>query len=356
MLEHGLAVASRDARVTAMMAELASLSDAAALVDAARRLRALAFELLEDAESAAQLTRTIADLNDALTIRVLESVCARHCLDDVAFVWLALGSEGRREQTVHTDQDNAILFRSDDPTPLRPRLLAFADEVNQLLDACGFPLCSGDIMARNPRWCLSEAEWRDSFRRWIDTGDPEALLHGAIFFDFRGLWGQLELAAELRAWLSDYIAPRPVFLRQMTQNALQSRPPLGWFRRLRFQRRAKVPDSFDIKLQGAGLFTDAARILALSRGIAETSTPARLLAWPRTDYERREAESWVESFYLLQAFRLRRQLDCHRREMALDNRIPADSLTGFDRRLLQACFAEARVLRGRIASEYGLAY
>jgi CBS domain-containing protein len=356
MLDHGLAVASRDARVAGMLARLAALSDTDALIAAAMDLRALAFELLEDAESAAQLTRTIADLNDALTIRILESVRERHVLDGITFVWLALGSEGRREQTVHTDQDNAILFAAADIGAARDALRLFADEVNRLLDACGFPLCRGDIMARNPKWCLSVTEWQDCFARWIDTGAPEALLHGAIFFDFRGLWGELRLAAELRAWLSAYMAPRPVFLRQMTQNALQSRLPLGWFGQLRFERRAVVANSFDIKLQGAGLFTDAARILALSRGIAETATPARLLAWPRTDHERREAESWVEAFYTLQAFRLRRQLDCHRRGDALDNRIPAASLSGFDRRLLRACFEEARVLRGRIASEYGLAY
>lgn len=356
MIGHGLAVASRDARVRQMLERLAALGDDGALIEAARDLRGLAFELLEDDESAAQLTRTIADLNDALTIRILETVQARHGLESIRFAWMALGSEGRREQTVHTDQDNAIIFAADDVDTVRATLLRFADEVNRLLDACGFPLCRGDIMARNPRWCLSIGEWRDCFARWIDTGDPEALLHGAIFFDFRGLWGALDLAAELRMWLSSYIAPRPVFLRQMTQNALRSRPPVGVFGRLRFERRARVPDSFDIKLQGAGLFTDAARILALSRGVAETSTPARLLAWPHSDYERREAESWVEAFYALQDFRLRRQRDCHHDGAELDNRIPAASLSGFDRRVLLACFDEARALRVRIATDYGLRY
>lgn len=356
MSTHGLAVASQDARVAQMLTRLARLADDDALVAASSELRELAFELLEGAESAAQLTRTIADLNDALTIRILEVVRTRHDLAGIRAGWLALGSEGRREQTVYTDQDNALIFEAEGTEAARTRLLAFADEVNRILDRCGFPLCRGDIMARNPRWCLSAGEWRARFAAWIDTGDPQALLHGAIFFDFRGLWGELELAAELRRWLSEYVGPRPVFLRQMTQNALHSRPPLDWLGRLRFEPHAVAGPSFDVKFSGAGLFTDAARILALSRGVGDTGTAARLLAWPRNVHEKREAESWVEAFYTLQLFRLRRQLDCHRRGQPLDNRIPADSLSGFDRRLLGACFDEARSLRKRIAVDYGLGF
>ena len=151
MLGHGLAVASRDARVAAMLQRLAATTGEDALVAASADLRELAFALLEDAESAAQLTRTIADLNDALTIRILGQARALHRLDAVPMVWLALGSEGRREQTVHTDQDNALLFEGADAAALRARLLPFAAEVNRILDRCGFPLCRGDVMARNPR-------------------------------------------------------------------------------------------------------------------------------------------------------------------------------------------------------------
>ncbi|MFP5306409.1 MAG: DUF294 nucleotidyltransferase-like domain-containing protein [Gammaproteobacteria bacterium] len=352
---HGLAVASQDARVTQMLARIAGLAGDDAIVAASRDLRELAFELLEAAESAPQLTRTIADLNDALTIRILETARAVHLPDGVRFAWLALGSEGRQEQTVLTDQDNALIFEAGDARELRPRLLAFADGVNRLLDRCGFPLCHGDVMARNPSWCLTGDEWRERFAGWIDTGDPQALLHGAIFFDFRGLWGQLDLAADLRRWLSAYIEPRPLFLRQMTQNALRARPPLDWLGRLRFERRAHAAASFDIKLQGVGLFTDAARILALARGVPATGTAARLLGWARNADEQRQAESWVEAFHALQMFRLRRQRDCHRQCEPLDNRIPGDSLSGFDRRILHACFEEATSLRRRIAVDYALA-
>ncbi|MEQ1438332.1 DUF294 nucleotidyltransferase-like domain-containing protein [Fontimonas sp. SYSU GA230001] len=356
MSTHGLLVASRDARVAQLLDRLESCAGIESLVGLSGELRELAFELLEAAESAARLTRTIADLNDALTIRILDLARQRHDLGGIRLAWLALGSEGRREQTVHTDQDNALIFEADDAATARPRLLAFADEVNRVLDRCGFPLCRGDIMARNPRWCLSAEEWRERFAGWIDTGDPQALLHGAIFFDFRGLWGELRMAADLRDWLSEYIAPRPLFLRQMTENALASNPPLDWRGRLKFRVHAEAGAAFDVKVQGAGLFTDAARILALARGVADTGTAARLRAWPQTPEEQRRAESWIEAFHTLQRFRLRRQLDCHRRGRPLDNRLPADSLSGFDHRLLLACFDEAKDLRKLIAVEYGLAF
>jgi CBS domain-containing protein len=354
MLGHGLAVASRDARVAAMLQRLAAITGEDALVAASVAVRELAFALLEDAESAPQLTRTISDLNDALTIRVIEHVRERHRLDGLPMVWLALGSEGRREQTVHTDQDNALLFDAADAAAMRLRLLPFAAEVNRILDRCGFPLCRGDVMARNPRWCLSVDEWRDHFAGWIDTGDPQALLHGAIFFDFRGLWGELRLAVDLREWLSHYIAPRPLFLRQMTQNALTARPPLDWRGRLRFADHDGEP-AFDTKLQGAGLFSDAARILALARGVAETGTAPRFAAWAQSPAERRDAGSWIEAFHVLQGYRLHRQRDRHHAGLPLDNLVPASMLSGFDRRVLSACFDEVRSLRQHLAVEYALA-
>ncbi|MCH9828679.1 MAG: hypothetical protein K0U79_13135 [Gammaproteobacteria bacterium] len=354
MLGLGIQLASRDARVAQLHRQLQSIEGEAAMVAAAGDVRRLAFELLEDGESAARLTRAIADLNDALTARVLALAAQHHRLDDIRMCWLALGSEGRQEQTVHTDQDNAIVFVGGEAE--RARLLVFADSANRLLDRCGYRWCPGDIMARNPQWCLSLEEWQACFSDWIDSGKPQALLHGAIFFDFRGLWGDLGLARALREWLSAYIAPRPLFLRQMSQNLLQARPGANGWGRFQLQAVDGQPPDFDIKTAGAGHFSDVARILALSRGIPITATAARLSAWPAQAHEGDLAESWVEAFHMLQWFRLRRQLERHAAGRPLDNRIDPSRLSRFERRLLRAAFAELRGARHKLAVDYGLAF
>ena len=141
MATHGLLVASRDARVAQMLERLAACDGIEALVALSGELRELAFELLEGAESAARLTRTVADLNDALTIRMLDLIRKRHDLSGVRLAWLALGSEGRREQTVHTDQDNALIFEADAGAPSAVRQIGRADDGN--------PVPEGAVQRRN---------------------------------------------------------------------------------------------------------------------------------------------------------------------------------------------------------------
>ena len=135
----------------------------------------------------------ISSLNDQLTVRAIELAAAPLGLSDIGICWLGMGSEGRGEQTIATDQDNGILFAANDPTrsdaAIRDRLLPLARTVNETLDRCGYPLCKGDVMAMNPRWCLSLDEWSAAFAQWIDRGDPHSLLAANIFFDFRSLWG-----------------------------------------------------------------------------------------------------------------------------------------------------------------------
>ena len=120
---------------------------------------------------------------------------------------------------------------------MRARLLPFAREVNEALDACGYPLCKGNVMASNPELCLSVAEWKAKMEGWLHNSDPKALLDASICFDFRGLHGDERLATELRDWFLAATRARPNFLRLMAENALQTRPPLGKWRRLRDRER-----------------------------------------------------------------------------------------------------------------------
>ena len=325
-----------------------------ALPALAQSIRRHGFALLEEGVPAPALTGSVTGLNDLLTRRALELHPGLAAARNVRFAWMSLGSAGRCEQTLFTDQDNALIFADDgDAEAARAALLPLARDLNRVLDSCGFRLCPGDVMAGNPQWCLSLAEWRAAFGHWVEAADPKALLNASIFFDFRAVWGEASLVDELRAWLFERVRRRPLFLRLMTSNALQNHPPLGFFDRFRLRRG---PDGryFNSKLNAVSLFTDAARIFALARGIPATSTVERLRGWARHESEVREAESWIGAFSMLQGYRLRRQLECDRAGRPLDNDVYPAALGAFDRSVLRACLREAAAVQAALALQYRL--
>jgi CBS domain-containing protein len=149
-------------------ASLRSAPDEATLVMLAGRIREFARNLLGQGVHARQLTELVSHLNDLLAERLVKLVAARRGLDLTRACWLAFGSEGRSEQTVATDQDNGLVFDSDDAERDRPVWLAFGREVNEALDRAGYPLCKGGVMAGNPACCRTQAEWADRIGSWIE--------------------------------------------------------------------------------------------------------------------------------------------------------------------------------------------
>src|SRR5690606_32343843 len=204
-------------------ASIDGATDIDTLERAARDIRQLALNLIAQGIAAEQLTQFISALNDALTRRIIDIELGRHGLQGVDYAWFAFGSEGRHEQTLSTDQDNGLLV--DAPATqvdaLRPRLLAFAEDANKHLAACGFPLCKGNIMASNPELCLTFDEWQQRFARWIRTPEPQALLNASIYFDFRVLAGNERHGEALRDWLNETARKNQTFLRLMAENALK---------------------------------------------------------------------------------------------------------------------------------------
>lgn len=326
-----------------------------ALAFAAREVRELGTAMLAQGVAAEQLTQFVSALNDAVTERAIELALRDHDVAGTGFCWVGLGSEGRNEQTLATDQDNAIIFparEGEEPQRTRELLLAFADQVNLTLDACGFPLCKGNIMARNPAWCLSLDEWFDRFDDWIRNSDPEALLNAAIFFDLRALFGDAVLVERLRDFLLSRVKDRPVFLRQMAANALQTRPPLG----LLGDIVGGEGGTIDLKKQASRVFVDCARILALAAGAGAVSTSERLRAiGPRLRVSDDDIATAIDAFQFIQMLRLRAQDSLERGAGASEpNRIDPDTLNSLDRRILRESLRQARKLQNRVALDYQL--
>jgi CBS domain-containing protein len=322
---------------------------------AASDIRRLARSMLGQGVAAEQLTLIISTLNDALVRRVLEIEQPKFAVADIRWCWLAFGSEGRYEQTISTDQDNGLIFDAGagNPDAIRERLLPFAQAVNRDLDACGFPLCKGNIMAGNPQWCLSLEEWRERFTAWVANADAQALLNAVIFFDFRPLHGDAAPARQLRGHLSGLVQGNQRFQHQLAQYALETQPPLGMISDF-VTDDGEFRGSIDLKKSGARLFTDAARVLALAAGVEHTNTAQRLRqAGPLLNMQAEEIASISDGFFFLQALRLRGQMAADTAPRAV-NRINPAELNEVDRRILKESFRQARKLQRRIALDYRL--
>ncbi|HEY6093470.1 MAG TPA: DUF294 nucleotidyltransferase-like domain-containing protein [Gallionellaceae bacterium] len=331
------------------------------LQQCAADIRRMAHNMMAQGVAPEQLTQFVSTFNDLLTARVVELECAAGGLAgsplQEGLCWMALGSEGRFEQTLNTDQDNAIIFAVPEgmtPDQVRATLLPVAKRINDTLALCGFPLCKGEIMASNPKWCLSLEEWKRAFSAWISAGSPEALLHATIFFDFRAVYGADHLAADLRNWLAHVASDNSRFLHLMAENALRNRPPLGVVRDFVVGKEKTL----DLKLNGITPFVDAARIFSLAAGVTQTNTIQRLRqSAEKMNLHVSEIDAWVDALLFIQVLRLRHHDEAMAQaggEVALDNRIDPENLNELDRRILKEAFRQARKLQARLALEYHL--
>ena len=336
--------------VARISAALQRAADAATVAAVAVDVRRLSHHLVAQGVAAEQLTRLISHLNDRLTQRLLQ-IDAQHLgIASQGWCWLALGSEGRGEQTIATDQDNGLIHAEGIDGDAMLRL---ADAVNEGLARAGFPLCKGDIMARNPLWRGTLAHWMRLFANWIDRGDPSSLLNSSIFFDFRSLHGDETLAQRLRSDVTARARQSPRFLKLMADNALRNRAPAtGWFDEL---LRGGDDAPLDLKMHGTVPFVDAARIWALAAGCTATGTVDRLrelVAQHRLPHE--DVDGWIDAFQFMQLTRLRRQ---HRLlevggDDASPNTVRPRDLSALDRRILREALRQGRKLQARLELDF----
>lgn len=321
---------------------------------AASDIRQMTTTLLAQGVQAQQLTELISHLNDVLTQRLVSVKALLHGRDMSQACWLAFGSEGRCEQTVATDQDNGLIFLSDDPARDRPAWLTFAHDVNEALADCGFPLCKGNIMARNPACCLSSDEWLQRFAHWIEQGSPEDLLAASIYFDLRPVAGHLELAQPLREQITRRAQGNPRFCRQLADEVLRSPAALGWLGGIEAEEIDGVP-MLDLKLHGTAVFVAVARLRCLAQGIQEVNTRRRLEAMARVrGVPPHHAQAWVTGFEFLQTLRLKAQIGGPDPKLphAGPNHIRLDSLNDIDERILKETLRLVRRLQQEVELDY----
>jgi CBS domain-containing protein len=236
-------------------------------------------EYLQQEVAISFISMVLSEINDAIiercvTLSTDEMKGEGAYLPDIPFSWLALGSEGRKEQLLRTDQDNALVFADVEDSQLekvRQGFLDLARRVTTKLNMVGFEFCPADMMASNPNWCLSLREWKKQFAKWIFQPGEKEVMYSTIFFDYRPVFGDASLADQMTEGIYADIDKQKIFLSFLARNAMQNPPPLSFFRNFIVERNGEHKDEFDIKARAMMPLVDAARVLILNARIGRVN-------------------------------------------------------------------------------------
>jgi len=327
------------------------------LEQAAAKVTAIVGLLIKDGAKASNITRIITEINDRLLRKVVEFALRQLGAAPLPWCWLAFGSEGRREQTFRTDQDNALVYAdpatSEEEEAARDWFPRFAGFMKDGLVRCGCAPCPAGYMADNPRWNQPLSAWRELFAKWITVPSPEALLHAAIFFDFRGLAGTTSLADELRACLIRTLRNQNVFFARLAGTVTLHRPPLGFFGAFAVASAGEHKNKIDLKISALGPIVNIARICALEAGIPATGTLDRLAVLRRSHpLLNRYGEELGHAFEFLSLLRIQHQFEQIQAGGAADNFIAPESLSTSEKKSLKDAFRLISRVQDLIIEQY----
>jgi len=320
------------------------------------RLPHLIRNLITSGAQADNVTQFITTVSDSILNKIMAFTLEQMGPPPTRFVFMILGSEGRREQTLKTDQDNAIIFE-DVPEPLeaeaRTYFLKFGEIACNLLNQAGYDFCTGGVMAKNPKWCQSLSTWKSYFSSWIHAAEAEDLLQASIFFDFRGGYGEFELIDDLRDHLFASLGGWAGFFRHLAENALYFRPPLGFFGTFVVESKGEHRDKFDIKSAMTPI-VDFARIYALYHKIEETNTLDRLGYLLRKEVlSQKEYEELEKAYSFMLQVRFVRQITAIVDEKSKpDNFINPKDLTRIEQKMLKEIFVRVGQFQSKLEFDF----
>lgn len=320
-----------------------------------KRVQDLVEHLVGTGVAIDELVRLIAHLNDRILIRLAELVRSRQFPDLTdRFALLVLGSEGRREQTLTTDQDNALVYADDLPEYQVERLKTFSEALIDAVIRIGIPPCPGGIMASTPQWRHSLQGWRQQLNDWFGAPIPANILKISMVSDMRTLYGDPSLEQALRSHVSGRLVGNDAFLGHMTANLLRFGVPLGWFGRIKTE---KPPHSGLLDLKKAGIFaiTEGVKILALSQGLQVQNTRQRVTALQQAEVlSQQEGDDLTAVYDSLVQFRLRSQVDDLQAGRQPDNRIALADLNRMEQGRLRSALEGVRSFQQLLQQRYRL--
>ncbi len=339
-----------------LLREIQMASDMEMIVEKHEQLPGLVRSLIHSGATARNVTRFITTVSDTILNKLMSMTLDEMGPPPVPFVFMIMGSEGRQEQTLRTDQDNAIVYQ-DPPSAVAETVnsffLKFGELACDLLNQAGYDYCSGGIMAKNPQWCQPLSQWKAYFSDWIHAAEAEDLLQASIFFDFRRGYGDVSLIDQLRRHLFDSLKGWSGFFRHMTENALNFKPPIGFFRNFVVESKGRHRNAFDVKSAMTPI-VDFARVYALNNLIAETNTLERLDQLRiRKVLSPQEYEELEKAYSFLMQLRFVRQItaimdDNHKP----DNYINPKKLTHIEQTMLKEIFKRVEKFQAKMNFDF----
>lgn len=320
------------------------------------RLPVLVKGLLDSGARSRSVTRIITTVADTIIERLVALAVERLGPPPARFAFVALGSEGRGEQTLKTDQDNALIFedpKEEDKEAWTAWFQAFSVLVCDWFDEAGYALCGGDLMAKNPDWCQPLSVWKGYFRKWVATADPQEMLEINKFFDFRLAYGDQGLLDDLRASLRESFRSQAPFFYHFAETALLAKPPLGLFGKIVVESGEDRSRTFSIK-DPMMLIVGFARLYALRHDLVEANTVDRLNRLydlnVLTSAMHRET---VQGFDYLMRMRLAHQARAISEGRPPDNRIDRNRLTELEVSMLKQIFSQITGMQNKIRNDFG---
>lgn len=303
-----------------------------------------------------ELAEIITECNDRTVRKVIQ--LAEHEMRDAGFgtppvnyCWITMGSEGRKEQILATDQDNGLIYEDvihkENEKKVDQYFSLLANKIVDGLEIVGFPRCKGGVMASNPLWRKSLTDWKNTIHSWFSYLQVEDIRQFTIFLDFRPVFGNFELAKELQQHLFNEKRKHPLIYPLLVEDDVGNPVPLSFFGKFLYDN--KEDETLDLKTGGLVHFVNVLRILSLFEGIQEISTFERMKAL--TDKEIFTEEEYTEilqSFQTLIDLRFKLQLQQIQESVPVSNRLIVSHLTKSQRIQLKKALTTAKWLQHRL--------
>ncbi len=301
-------------------------------------------------------SKIITAINHTIIEKIIEkAIESQEKQPPVKFAWLAIGSQGREEQLLLTDQDNAIVFEDvseENYQATQDYFLKLSNIISNDLNTVGYEFCPSDMMATNPKWCLSISQWKQQFQRWITVPDEDNLMLCTIFFDFEMMYGDFDLVNTMSDSIYKSINSHEIFLNYLGVNALKNPPPLSFFRQFLVEQSGEHKDQFDIKARAMMPLVDAARLLTLSNGVkTHNNTIMRFQKLAELEPQNKDIYlECIEAFKNLLLFRTKQGL----KHNDSGRFIVLESLTKPNRLELKNCFKVIKDIQELILVRFNL--
>ncbi|MBN2892520.1 MAG: cache domain-containing protein [Bacteroidales bacterium] len=325
------------------------------LISVHKRLPVLIKALIDSGIDAKNITGIMSKVSDAITRKILEFGIEKFGIPPTEFAFLALGSEGRQEQTLKTDQDNAIVYNllpNSDEEHIKSYFLKLAEFVNDNLNEIGYKYCKGEVMAMNPKWTNSLEKWKNYFKKWITESEPQALLELSIFFDLRCIYGNEQIVTDLQTFVYQTLENNPPFYIFMSDNVLSYKSPLNIFGNIIVGEGQSKSETFNIK-EVMMFFSSFARLYALKTAETVSNTLDRLETVKNNKFipEKTYNELKDDYIYLMQ-IRLKNQANQISLNLEPDNDIKPDQLSSIEIMQLKNILRRISVMRTQISLDF----